>query len=190
MKAFRNVAGNVVEILVDIDPAGNPILPPDTTVDPKPEAQEGHYVTVVGREWVQIPAPQEFKAFETKKNEAINKLREYREWKLEQPVTLTVEGTGEEVKFDADSTARDRINHALTLHTNLGVLPPAWITYDNNEFPLTTLEDLKTVATAVFTAYNNRFFECNEIRKQLLEAQDEETLAVAVELIPQIEMQM
>lgn len=189
MKAFRNIAGNVVEILVDVDPSGNPILPPDTTVDPKPEVQEGHYVTVVGREWVQIPIPQEFKAFETLKNEAIQKLQEYRTWSLEQPVVLTVEGTGEEIKFDADEQARARINHALTIHSQLALLPPVWITYDNSEYPLTSVEDLKAIANAVFNAYNGRFFACSEIRKQIFAAQDEVALTQAIELIPQIQTQ-
>ena len=38
MKAFRNLAGNVVEIDIDLDLDGNPILPPDTTTDLRPEA--------------------------------------------------------------------------------------------------------------------------------------------------------
>ena len=41
MKAFRNIGGSVVEIDVDTDPNGQPILPPDTTVDAKPAAHDG-----------------------------------------------------------------------------------------------------------------------------------------------------
>jgi hypothetical protein len=52
MKAYRNIAGVVHEIQVDIGLDGQPILPPDTTVDPRPEPQPGHYVTVVGNAWV------------------------------------------------------------------------------------------------------------------------------------------
>lgn len=184
MKAFRNIAGNVVEIDIDVDLNGNPILPPDTTIDPKPEALEGHYVTVVGKVWVQIPIPQEFKAFETKKTEALAKLSTYRDWHIEQPITH------QEVLFDADEQARNRISQVISVHTATGQLPPEWVTFNNGSFPITTIEDLTALATSIFTAFSERFYHCNTIRRSILDAETEETLAAAVETIPSIPTSM
>jgi len=172
MKAFRNVAGNVVEIDIDMDLNGNPILPPDTTIDPRPEAEEGHYVTVVGKEWVQIPIAQEFVSFETKVQNTLKKLQKYRDWYLEQPV----EYLG--VMFDADEVARARLTQALVINSANGYLPPAWIAYDNSNFPLATLDDLKAIVNAVQVAFSNRFFEMNSLREQILAAEDDAALAL------------
>lgn len=182
MKAFRNVAGTVVEVLIDIDIDGNPILPPDTTIDPKPEPLEGHYVTVVGKEWVQIPIPREFKAFESKKTDALAKLAAYRDWKLQQPT----EHLG--VLFDADEQARNRISQVISIHTATGQLPPEWVTLNNNAFPISTIDDLKALATTIFTAFSERFYHTNTLRRAILDAEDEAALSAAVEAIPAIEM--
>lgn len=179
MKAFRNVGGSVVEIVVDLDLEGNPILPPDTTVDPKPEALEGHYVTVVDKAWVQIPVPVEFKAFETKKADVLAKWSAYREWSLEQPVTYM------ELEFDGDEQARIRVSQALAIATATGVVPAEWVTKDNGSFALATIEDLKALVTAIFTPFQERFYAANEIRKQILAAADEAALElIEVPVIP------
>ena len=138
MKAFRNMAGNVVEIDIDLDLNGDPILPPDTTTDPRPEAQPGHYVTVVGRSWVQIPIPVQVKSLELLKSEALKKVADYREWLLEQPV----EHSG--VLFDGDQVARTRLSQAVTVAEAGGQVPPAWVTYDNSTFPIADLAALKS----------------------------------------------
>lgn len=179
MKAFRNIGGSVVEIEVDVDPNGQPILPPDTTVDPRPEPQEGHYVTVVGNEWVQIPIPQEFLTFETKVRNALNKLKTYRGWYLNQPV----QHMGK--LFDADETARIRLTQALVVHSTIGYLPTAWIARDNTPFQISTIDDLKALATTVQTAFSTRFFEMEGIRQQILAAENEAQLeAIEIPTIP------
>lgn len=180
MQAFRNVAGNVVEIEVDIDLEGNPILPPDTTTDARPEALEGHYVTVVGKEWVQIPIPQPFTSFESKKFDAQKRVQAYRNWYLEQPVTH------ETVLFDGDETARARLTQALTVNSANGYLPPAWITYDNNAFPLADVAALIALVNTVQVAFSNRFFEMSTLRSQIAAATTEEELAaIEIPVIPQ-----
>ena len=171
MKAFRNMAGTVVEIDIDLDLNGNPILPPDTTLDPRPEAQPGHYVTVVGRNWVQIPIPVQVKSLELLKSEALKKVATYREWLLEQPV----EHSG--VLFDGDQVARIRLNQAVTVAEAGGQVPPAWITYDNSTFPLADLAALKALTVTVITAFGNRFFEANAVREAVMQANDEAALA-------------
>lgn len=179
MKAWRNLAGTVVEIEVDLDKQGRPILPPDTTTATRPDAIDGHYVTVVGDEWVQIPVPVPFVSFETKKNEALNKLSVYKEWYTNKPV----EHLGK--MFDADELARGRLVQVLVVFNEIGYLPSAWITHDNQTFPLTTIDDLKGIITTVQTAFGVRFFEMNAIRDQILAADNEQELSAVV--IPSME---
>lgn len=182
MRAFQNRQGNVVEIEVDVDPHGNPLLPPDTTVDARPEPLEGHYVTVVGNRWVQIPIPVFVPSFELLKQQALERLATYRNWLLQQPVTA---GANNEHIFDADDKARDRLTQALVLHTQFGTLPPAWVKHDNTMFPLTVVADLIFIITTVQQAFTSRFFETVTIRNQLLAATDEAALnAIAIPTIP------
>lgn len=179
MKAFRNIAGNVVEIDVDLDLNGDPILPPDTTTDERPEAQPGHYVTVVDRNWVQIPIPQQVKSLELLKTEALQKVSAYREWLLEQPVTH------DGVLFDGDQVARVRLSQAVIVADAGGQVPPAWVTYDNSTYPLTDLASLKALTVSVITAFGNRFFEANAVREAVMQANDEAALAaVEIPVIP------
>ena len=175
MKAFRNLAGNVVEIDIDLDLNGNPILPPDTTLDPRPEAQPGHYVTVVDRSWVQIPIPVQVKSLELLKAEALKKVADYREWLLEQPV----EHAG--ILFDGDQIARVRLSQAVTVADAGGQVPPVWVTYDNSAFPLADLAALKALTVTIITAFGTRFFEANAIREAIMLAGDEASLA-AIEI--------
>jgi hypothetical protein len=179
MKAFRNLAGNVIEIDVDIDLDGNPILPPDTTVNPRPEPQPGHYVTVVGNDWVQIPIPQEYKTFEYKKQLALEALSRYKDWYTNQPV----EHAGK--LFDGDELARGRLAQALIINATTGYLPPAWIAADNTPFPISTLADLQGIVAAVQSAFTTRFFEMDTIRQQILAAtNDGELDAITIPTIP------
>ena len=174
MKAFRNIGGEVREIQVDIGSDGQPILPPDTTVDERPEPLPGHYVTVVDKSWVQIEIPVYVKSFETLKAEALNKVVKYRNWLLEQPVD--VDG----VLFDGDKEARDRLTDALVIYNELGVLPPSWVTYDNEMYALANIDDLKAIAAAVATAFSTRFYECNDLRISVNSATDEAQLQAIV----------
>ena len=179
MKAFRNIGGNVVEVEIDVDLNGNPILPPDTTVDPRPEPQPGHYVTVVGNSWVQIPIPQEVISFEYKKQKRLEALSTYKNWYLDQPVTYN------NIKFDADEKARIRLTQALVVYNETGYLPQAWVTADNTLFPLNSIDDLKGIINAVQTAFSTRFFEMEAIRQQIINADDDASLdAINIPTIP------
>lgn len=178
MKAFRNVGGSVTEIEVDVSPDGNPLLPPDTTVDHKPEALQGHYVTVVGNSWVQIPVPVEHFEFSYKKQLALEKLAKYKAWYTEQPVNHN------SVAFDGDELSRARLIQALVINSATGYLPPAWVTYNNSVYPITVIADLIGIINAVQTAFATRFFEMNNIREAIKEAVNESALAAIN--IPQI----
>lgn len=179
MKAYRNIAGVVHEIQVDIGLNGQPILPPDTTVDPRPEPQPGHYVTVVGNAWVQIEIPVAFESLDTKKDAVLKRIAAYRDWLLDQPVD--VDG----VLFDGDKNARDRLTQALVMFREINYLPPTWVAHDNSEAPLADDAALRNIAGKVATAFSQRFYECDTLRAYALAAEDEVALtAVVVPAIP------
>lgn len=179
MKAWRNIAGVVQEIQIDVGIDGNPIYPPDTTTDARPEALPGHYVTVVDRSWVQIESPVYVESFEAKKARLLKVVSTYRSWYLDQPVPVN------DVLFDADDQARTRLTQAVVMYTNLNYLPPAWIAKDNSIYPLASFEDLKAIVGTVQTAFSTRFYECDTVRQQLLAAATEEELsAVTVPSVP------
>lgn len=179
MKAYRNIAGTVREIQVDVGADGQPILPPDTTVDPRPEAAPGHYVTVVGSAWVQIEIPVQTESFDTKKAAVLARIAIYREWLLGQPVDVNG------VMFDGDKDARDRLTQALVMFREINFLPPSWVAHDNSEVTLASDADLHTIAAKVAEAFSQRFYECNTLRAQVLAAEDDVALeAVAVPAIP------
>lgn len=180
MKAFRNVGGNVIEIEVDVDAQGVPLLPKDTTVDARPVPTAGNYVTVVGNAWVQIPLPVENFEFSYKKQLALEKLAAYKAWYLDQPVVHAT------VSFDGDEQARSRLIQALVINGATGYLPPAWVAADNSVFPIAVLADLTGLINAVQTAFATRFFEMDAIRQQLKASPDEATLnAVVIPVKPQ-----
>lgn len=174
MKAYRNFGGDVREVQVDVDPSGKPILPPDTTVDPRPEPLAGHYVTVVGNAWVQIEIPVVVVSFETKKQAKLKQIADYTGWATEQPVDLN--GT----LFDGDEVARIRLTQALVMNTELGVLPPAWIAHDKSHHPLATVDDLRAISAAVHAAFQSRFFACDALRQAALAATNEAELDAVV----------
>lgn len=174
MKAYRNVAGVVKEINVDIGLDGQPVLPPDTTVAPRPEPLPGHYVTVVDKAWVQIEAPVYVESFESKKAGVIERIATYRDWVLKQPVDVNG------VLFDGDQPARDRLTQALVMFREIAYLPPSWVTHANTEVPLATDDDLRNIAAVVAAAFSERFYECNTLRAQAVAAEDEVALAAVV----------
>lgn len=174
MKAFRNLGGNVVEIEVDVDPTGLPILPPDTTVEPRPEPLEGHYVTVVDKSWVQIPVTPNVLSFELKKQDALRRVSQYNDWYINEPVTHSG------FLFDADELARNRLTQALVLQSAANILTPAWITYDNKTFPITTAADLMGIINAVQTHFTTRFFEMATLHQRVEAATTEAELEAIV----------
>ena len=173
MKAYRAIPGGYKEIDVDVDHVTmQAILPPDTTVQPKPETvTEGHYLTVVGTEWVEIEIPVPTFSFEYLKQKKLEKAAEYRDWLLDQPV----EHAG--VLFDADDTARTRLTQALVM-TNppIEYIPPVWVTYDNSSFPIGDLSDLVGIVAAVTSAFSQRFYDAGVLRAQVTAAEDQAAL--------------
>ena len=183
MKAYRAIPGGYKEIDVDVDHVTlQPILPPDTTTDPKPETvTEGHYLTVVGTEWVEIEIPVPVFSFEYLKQKKLEKVSEYRDWLFSQPV----EHAG--VLFDADDTARTRLTQALVM-TNppISYVPPVWVTYDNGSFPINDLSDLVGIVAAVTSAFSQRFYDAGALRGQVMAAEDQAALdTIEIPAIPE-----
>lgn len=180
MKAFRNVGGTVREIQVDVGLNGQPILPPDTTVDPRPDPLPGHYVTVVGNAWVQIEVPVYVESFDSKKAKALDRVRQYRDWKLEQPVDVNG------VLFDGDDKARTRLTQALVMFKELNYLPPVWVDYNDASVTISSIDDLKTIVAAVTAEFSARFYETDTLRAQVAATTTEEELNAIV--IPEVPM--
>lgn len=179
MKAYRNLNGKVIEIEVDIGLDNKPILPPDTTTDEPPTPLNGHYITVVNDKWAQIPIPQEYIAFETKKQNKLERLKTYKEWYFKQPI----EHDG--LTFDADDTARERLTQAIVVNSVSGYLPPFWITKNNTVYTIDNLDKLKALVNAVQNTFTTRFYQVTSIRNQILAANDENTLnSIEVPSIP------
>lgn len=173
MKAFRKVAGNIVEIRVDVDLNGEPLLPPNTTVDPRPEYLEGHYSTIEGNSWVVIAhpvQPVEVITFESIQQNKLLELSAYRDWLLEQPV----EHDGR--MFDADDTARTRISQAIVSYTTLDTLPGGWVDANDELYPIETYEDLVNLARVIADIFQARFFETAMLRVSISAATTEEEL--------------
>lgn len=177
MKAFRNINGTVTEITVDIDLNGNPILPPDTTVDPRPQLLDGHYLTVVGNSWVQIPIVVQEVTLDDLKREKMEFIKNWADNLLEQPIVY------EGIEFDADEKARARISQAIVTYNTTEYLPAAWITRDNTAYNISSFEDLKGLGAAIASAFTERFFTGAALRAQVLEATSEAELN-AIELPP------
>ena len=123
MQAFRLYNGSIIDVQVDLDPSGNPILPPNTTVDPRPEPLVGHYLTIIGNQWAQVEVVQP--TFEHNKAEKAAAFEAFRDQYMDRPVQYS------SVLFDADKQARERLTQALVMHREVGYLAPAWLTYAN-----------------------------------------------------------
>lgn len=181
MNAYRRFAsGEIKQIKVDVDKNGNPILPADTTVDPRPDPAPGYYVTVVDNTWVQIltpvpPAP----SLEQLKQEAIAKLSKWKEWVLEQPVNYQGQS------FDADDVARNRLTQAVTLLSIGAPHPAAWVTYDNSVYDVEDAQDLTNLALVVANIFQERFTQATALRAAIDAATTESELeAVVIPAIP------
>lgn len=177
MLAYRNVGGSIKQIDVDLDAQGNPLLPPDTTVDPRPEPNENHYVTVVGNSWVQIPIPQPFFTFETIKARKLDEAEEYQKKLLDKP--YDVNGT----LFDGDEITRSRLIQALVINNTNGYLPPAWVGKNKKTKPITQRQDLIDIITTIQNDFANRFFQAETIKQGILAATTQAELDAIV--IPQ-----
>jgi hypothetical protein len=170
MKAFRLYNGSIIEFEVDVDKNGNPLLPPNTTIDPKPAVMPGHYLTISGNTWKQVPIPVHVPSFEERRNKKLDDLKSIKEAYLNQPV----EYNGR--KFDADSFARDNLTQAIVVYRETNYLPPYWVDYDNQQYTISSVDDLKGILSAVQTAYSNRFYELDNVRQALLSATTEADL--------------
>lgn len=161
MIAYRNRNGVIVQINVDVGPDGKPILPPDTTVDSRPEEIEGHTLTVVGTKWMHIAIPVVEYSLEYLKQQALEKVSAWKAWYQNQPV----EYNG--ILFDADETARGRLTQALVMFTNANYLPPVWFTYNNGSYTIAAIEDLKALAATVMAALPTRLYEAQVLAARI-----------------------
>lgn len=166
MKAFRNFSGQIKEIDIDVSPSGEPLLPQDTTVDPRPDDKEGYYLSVVGTKWVYIPykAPEE--TIDQIRNRRFVQLAGYKDWYFTTPVKF------DDVLFDADEESRARLAQNLQIFNLTGKIPSSWISYTNEPYPLNDDKDKFTnLVLTVLQTFNNRHIEMNVIRDKILKAE-------------------
>lgn len=180
MKAYRNLNGQIVEIDVDVDPNNQPLLPPDTTVDPRPDPLAGHYVTIVGNAWVQIEIPATVFEFSYNREKKLADLAVYKTWYLDQP--LAING----VLYDADEQARTRLIQALTVYNAYGALPSAWVDSNNVPHPISAVADLNALIQPIAQAFQTRFFDMDTIRQNILAVADGDQAALDLIVVPTI----
>lgn len=173
MKAYRLYNGVITEIEVDVDHASNlPLLPPDTTVDPRPDEISGFYLTIEGTQWKRVAIVP--KTLDQLKSDKLQLFEKHRVWYYAQPVDVNG------VLFDGDKNARDSLTQALTVYLALSYLPPNWYDYVNTPHPLNTVDDLKVIAMAVAAVYSTRYNEMVALRTSILQAADEAQLDAIV----------
>ena len=180
MKAFqRTPDGSIKEILIDLDRNGNPILPSNTTIDPRPQANEGHYVTVVGDKWVQIPiTPPREVTLEELKDDKCDVLAAYKDWLLEQPVYM------DDVLYDADSVSRDRLTQAVLLSELGGPVVEVWVDANGIPRPIADHNHIKNLSFLVAGVFQQRFTALTGMRLAIIAATSVEELDAIV--IPEI----
>ena len=159
MKAFQLYNGLIREIDIDIALYGSPILPPNTTVDPRPDEIPNHYLTIQGNSWVLVEIPA--RTVEQTRQDKLSSFNSYRKFYMDQPVVHN------DVQFDADSTARERLTQAIVMNGSVGYLPPVWIKHDNTGYPIATISDLVGIAQAVQTAFATRYYEMIALRDSI-----------------------
>ena len=159
MKAFQLYNGLIREIDIDIALDGEPILPPNTTVAPRPDEIPNHYLTIQGNSWVQVEIPA--RTIEQARQDKLSSFNSYRKFYMDQPVVHN------DVQFDGDATARERLTQAIVMHGSVGYLPPVWIKHDNTGYPVATISDLVGIAQAVQTAFATRYYEMIALRDSI-----------------------
>lgn len=161
----------IVPYEFDVDPNGNPLLPPNGTIDPKPEVPSGKYLAIVRNQWHLIDIPQVTYSFEYKKQMKLEALASYKEWYLNQPVTY--DGR----QFDNDETSKNRLIQTIKIYELTNQLPPAWIDYNNQAYPINAISQINGIVLTIASTFQTRFFEMATLRDQINAAQTEEELA-------------
>jgi hypothetical protein len=170
----------IVQELFDVAPDGTPLLPDNATVTPPPEYNAAtQYLAIVKNTWHVIDRPVIAIPLDELKRRKLEQLSRYKEWYLNQPATY------DNHKFDADETSKNRLVQTYNTYQITNQLPPAWIDHDNNPYPITKVDQIKGIITAIAAQFQTRFFECKAIRDQINAATNEEELnAVNVPTIP------
>jgi hypothetical protein len=170
----------IVQELFDVAPDGTPLLPDNATVTPPPEYNpQTQYLAIVKNTWYVIDRPTPFVSLDQLKQKKLEQLARYKEWYLNQPVTY------DNHKFDSNETSKNRLIQAYNIYQITNQLPPAWIDYDNNAYPITSIDQIQGIITAIAVEFQTRFFECVTIRNQINAATNKEELnAVNVPTIP------
>lgn len=170
MKGYKIVNEAIVEVQVDVDKMGRPILSPDITIDPIPEYTPGYYLTIVNSKWVKLPVVAQDFELQQLKNEKLMQLKEYKDWLINQPIYY------DNYLFDADELAKNRLTQALVIYIIAKKLPVAWITYDNYPYPIRSIDDLMGIIQSVYDAFNERFFGLEQTRQRIIACKTKEEL--------------
>lgn len=124
-KGYKSVMVNVID--------GEPLLPPNTTVTPPPtKVSGGHYLTVVGTSWVELPYDNSDLSFKEYKESLNNQLKDVSEQLVWAPFIYLGHVYGNDYKDVI------RITTAVQAYMIAKRLPEFWRTEDN--YPITTAD--------------------------------------------------
>jgi hypothetical protein len=182
VQGWRNPQPEVIiQEQFDVAPDGTPLLPDNATVTPPPEYNTGtQYLAIVKNTWHVIDRPTPVFTLDYLKQKKLEELSRYKESYLNEPVTYDGH------KFDADENSKNRLIQTYNTYQITNQLPPAWIDANNNAYPITSIDQIKGIIAAIAAQFQTRFFECNALRGQIMNAADEAALRAVV--IPRLPM--
>lgn len=181
VRGYRNPSPQVItQEDFDLDPNGNPLLPPNgTTQEPPSYDAQTSYLAIVNNQWVIINKPVVTETLELKKQRALEHLKRYKDWYLNSPVTY------DNHEFDNDEISRNRLTQAKITYQITNVLPQAWMTTNNTPYPITNISQIDGIITTISQVFQQRFFEVQSIKTQIIQASTlEEFNAINIPELP------
>lgn len=184
MIAYQSRNGQIVQIQVDLASDNvTPLLPHNTTVTPPPPADVNCYVALVDGVYHQIPIAVPYFELSYLIQQKLDEINSYADWYYEQPVTVGG------VVFDADALAKSRFAETKLIYDISGVLPPFWVTHNNEQYPITNISQITNIIMTIAGSFLTKFGEIQVMKTNSRAATTQAELdAVVVPKKPMIGM--
>lgn len=160
MLAYRKSGEDgYIEIEVDVNSKGEPLLPEDATVEPPPPYKKGHSLTIENNEWVYIKNPEP-------KKPTIEEMR-YLKNILFTP--WSQEFLNQAFIYDGeiyvnDARFREMLNSSISAHREWGTLPDFWVTAEDKIIKPVTKDFLDGIGKVAYQAHQKSMLEVVEIK--------------------------